>query len=159
MTHTIKLGIIGLSSGNGHPYSWSAIFNGYDPNAMKSCGFSIIPEYLSRQKFPEDSIKEAKVTHIWTQERKISEHVAKATQIPYIVNELEELVGKVEAVLLARDDYENHFRMAQPFINSLMPIFIDKPIEVTLDNAKRIFDIERYKGQIFTCLFATKGTD
>ena len=25
---TLKLGIIGLSEGNGHPYSWSAIFNG-----------------------------------------------------------------------------------------------------------------------------------
>lgn len=26
----ISLGIIGMTPGNGHPYSWSAIFNGYD---------------------------------------------------------------------------------------------------------------------------------
>ena len=29
----LKLGIIGISNGNGHPYSWSAIFNGYDTTA------------------------------------------------------------------------------------------------------------------------------
>jgi hypothetical protein len=27
---TVRLGIIGASPGNGHPYSWSAFFNGYD---------------------------------------------------------------------------------------------------------------------------------
>ena len=27
----IRLGIIGMTEGNGHPYSWSAIFNGYNP--------------------------------------------------------------------------------------------------------------------------------
>ncbi len=26
----IKLAILGLTPGNGHPYSWSAMFNGYD---------------------------------------------------------------------------------------------------------------------------------
>ena len=43
---TLKLGIIGLSSDNGHPYSWSAIFNGYDPEEMARCPFPGIPEYL-----------------------------------------------------------------------------------------------------------------
>ena len=32
---TLKLGVIGLSEGNGHPYSWSAIFNGYDSVEME----------------------------------------------------------------------------------------------------------------------------
>ena len=27
---TIRLGLIGISKDNGHPYSWSAIINGYD---------------------------------------------------------------------------------------------------------------------------------
>jgi len=31
----IKLGIIGTSQGNGHPYSYSAIFNGYNKNEVK----------------------------------------------------------------------------------------------------------------------------
>ena len=31
----LKLGVIGMSEGNGHPYSWSAIFNGFDREEMK----------------------------------------------------------------------------------------------------------------------------
>lgn len=30
----IRLAILGLSPGNGHPYSWSAMFNGYDKELM-----------------------------------------------------------------------------------------------------------------------------
>ena len=64
---TLKLGIIGLSEGNGHPYSWSAIFNGYDHNSMKDCGYPVIPEYLKKQNWPNDQIKDARVTSVWTQ--------------------------------------------------------------------------------------------
>ena len=77
----VKLGVIGLSEGNGHPYSWPAIINGYDPFYMKDCGFPVIPEYLEQQTFPQDKIPNAEVTHIWTQDLKLSEHIAKATYI------------------------------------------------------------------------------
>jgi hypothetical protein len=30
----IRLGVIGMTEGNGHPYSWSAILNGYDRARM-----------------------------------------------------------------------------------------------------------------------------
>ena len=43
-----------MSEGNGHPYSWSAIFNGYNRDEMKNCIFPVIPEYLNNQVFPED---------------------------------------------------------------------------------------------------------
>ena len=59
MNKILNLGIIGGSEGNGHPYSWSAIFNGYDPNAINDCAFPSIPIYLSKQKFPDDQIIEA----------------------------------------------------------------------------------------------------
>ena len=75
----IRLGVIGLSSGNGHPYSWPAIFNGYDPVAMEGCGFPIIPRYLEKQQFPKDAIAEAKVTHVWAQDKKIASNIAKAS--------------------------------------------------------------------------------
>ncbi|MHB9025001.1 MAG: hypothetical protein ACYC7E_12660 [Armatimonadota bacterium] len=31
----ISLGMLGCTSGNGRPYSWSAIFNGYDRELMQ----------------------------------------------------------------------------------------------------------------------------
>ena len=65
----LRLGLLGMSSGNGHPYSWSAICNGYDPLLMEDCGFPVIPRYLEKQKYPDDFIHEATVTHVWTQDR------------------------------------------------------------------------------------------
>lgn len=147
----IKLGIIGLSPGNGHPYSWSAIFNGYDSEKIKLCPFPVIPDYLSKQKFPQDSIAGAKVTHIWTQDPQISKQVAGASKIPHIVSNISDLIGQVDGILLARDDAENHFNMAEAFIKAGLPIFIDKPLAYTVNEAKKIMALETYPGQIFTC--------
>lgn len=147
----LKLGIIGLSVGNGHPYSWSAIFNGYVPAVMADCGFPVIPEYLSHQKFPDDCIPDARVTHIWTQDEAISRHVAAASNIPNVVGRAEDMIGQVDAILLARDDPENHYEMAKPFIEAGLPIYIDKPLAVSREEAERIYALEKYSGQIFTC--------
>jgi len=147
----LKLGIIGLSEGNGHPYSWSAIFNGYNQKYMRNCPFPVIPQYLSKQKFPDDAIKNAKVTHIWTQNKSLSKHIAKASNIDNVVYAYKDLIGKVDAILLARDDYQNHYEMSKPFIEAGLPVYIDKPLTNTLRDAKKIYSLEKFKNQIFTC--------
>lgn len=147
----LKLGILGLSEGNGHPYSWSAIFNGYNPKYMQECPFPSIVQYLSRKKYPNDFIAEAQVTHIWTQDEDISCHIAKASKIPFVVGSYEEMVDKVDAVLLARDDAENHVKYAKPFLEMGMPIYIDKPVALRNKDAEHLFSLQKYSGQIFTC--------
>jgi predicted dehydrogenase len=125
---TLRLGVIGLSEGNGHPYSWSTIINGdYDADAMEQCGFPVIPAYL-RANRDTLGVDGARVTHVWTQDRAISAHVAKASHIQTVCDRLEDMVGAVDAVLLARDDPEQHVAMAKPFIDAGVPIFIDKPL-------------------------------
>ena len=151
MGRKVRLGIIGLSKGNGHPYSWSAICNGYDPEAMASCPFPVIPEYLSKHRFPEEFIQEARVTHIWTQDRSVSQEIAKASKIEKIVDNYTDLIGKVDGILLARDDSETHYELSAPFIQAGLPIYIDKPIATTVEEAERIYSLERYENQIFTC--------
>ena len=130
----LKLGIIGLSDGNGHPYSWSAIINGfYDPAAMADCGFPVIPAYL-RVNRDTLGIDGARVTHLWTQDAAISAHVARAAGIEHVVSDMTDMIGSVDAVLLARDDPENHRAMAQAFIDADVPIFIDKPLAFCADD-------------------------
>lgn len=148
---TLKLGVIGLSEGNGHPYSWSAIFNGYDTAAMEECGFPVIPRYLEKQRWPEDAISEAQVTHIWTQDAALSGKVAKASRISQVVQYPEDMIGKVDAILLARDDAETHFQLAAPFIMAGLPIYIDKPICLSLAELDEFYALQKYPGQIFTC--------
>ncbi len=151
MAKIMKLGILGMSEGNGHPYSWAAIFNGYDPKAMASCPFSVIPEYLAKQNFPADSISDAKVTHIWTQNSQISEHIARASLIEHVVDNYCDMIGQVDAILLARDDAENHFEMSRPFLKAGLPVFIDKPIALNRRDLEMILALEQYRGQVFSC--------
>ena len=148
----IKLGVIGMSEGNGHPYSWSAIFNGFDNKYMKDCPFPVIPNYLSTQEFPKDFLtQDAQVTHIYTQDKKNSHHIAKASKIPNIIDSPQEMIGKIDALLLARDDAENHFQFAQPFLEVGIPIFIDKPLAHSLKAANNLFELQEYESQIYTC--------
>lgn len=147
----LRLGIIGLSPGNGHPYSWSAICNGYDPGAMASCGFPVIPAYLGKQEWPAARLDGVEVTHVWTQDRPLSEAVAAAAHIGAVVDKPADMIGCVDGVLLARDDAENHAKFALPFLTAGMPIYIDKPLALTSAAADALYAEERFPGQIFTC--------
>ena len=147
----IKLGVIGISEGNGHPYSWAAIFDGYNKALMEECGFPSIPRYLAKQNWPDCKIEEAQVTHVWTQNIHLSQHIADTCFIDCVVGELQEMIEEVDAVLLARDDAENHFYHASPFLKSGVPVYIDKPISYSVKGLREIYELEQFPGQIFTC--------
>jgi len=152
MAEKLKLGIIGMSEGNGHPYSWGAIFNGYNDEYMKHCEFPVIYDYLSKQNFPEDSLGHlANVTHVWTQDKTISKNIANSAKISNIVDSTTDMIGEVDAVLLARDDAENHVEMSLPFLKAGLPVFIDKPFALSVADAKIMLNAQINPNQIFTC--------
>lgn len=151
MNSQLRFGIVGLSPGNGHPYSWSAICNGYDPEEMSRCPFPAIPRYLRQQQFPADAIPDVCVTHVWTQDRQVSKQIAAASRIEHVADEPEAMIGAVDAVLLARDDAENHFRLAAPFLDAGLPIYIDKPLALSVAGAHALYRRQVRPGQIFTC--------
>lgn len=156
----LRLGILGMSAGNGHPYSWSAIFNGYDRATMSTCPFPGIPAYLGQRKFPEEFLSElGRVSHVWTQDRDLSEHIAQATLIQHVVNTPDEMIGHVDAVLLARDDAENHLRLAEPFLTGGLPIFVDKPLALRLSDADKLLAMQKYEGQLFSCSALRYGAE
>jgi predicted dehydrogenase len=148
---SIKLGVIGLSEGNGHPYSWSAICNGYSMEHIKACEFPVIPQYLAKQSWPDARISGVEVTHIWTQDAELSIRVAKASQILHVVDEPTAMLGQIDALLLARDDAENHLALATAFLKEGIPIYIDKPIALSLEGLAALYKFQQYEGQIFTC--------
>lgn len=147
----LRLGLLGLSEGNGHPYSWAAIVNGYDAAEMAACPFPTIPRYLAEHRFPEEAVGGARVTHIWTQERALSEQIAAASRIEHVVGDPAEMLGAVDAVLLARDDAERHEELAGPFLDAGLPIYIDKPLATNAVTARRLFSRQIEPRQLFTC--------
>ena len=139
----IRLGIIGMTKGNGHPYSWSAIFNRYDKEAMtKECPFAGIPVYLNKEDYDTIGIPGAKVVMVHCDQHKDAEHVAKLSLVPEIAETPEEMIGKVDAVIIATDIGGEHVRRAMPFIEAGIPLFIDKPL---CDNAE---DLEFFRRAI-----------
>lgn len=127
----LKLGIIGMSPGNAHPYSWSAIINGrYDADEITKIGYPGVSAYLNANR-DTLGITSSQVNYVWTQDRKISESIAGTTGIENIAEKLTDMIGHVDAVLLSRDDPENHVVMAKPFLDAGIPLFIDKPLAIT----------------------------
>ena len=125
----IRIAMLGRSEGNGHPYSWSAIINGgYDEEMMKVCPFPIIYEYLSGQPKENLGITGAKVTHIWAEDKEEAQRIAKTSLIENVVDDPEDVIGKVDAVIIAEDVGSRHLSLALPFIKRNIPIFIDKPL-------------------------------
>jgi predicted dehydrogenase len=120
--------MLGMIEGNGHPYSWSAIVNGYDPVEMAKCPYAGIPKYLGGQPLESVRIPGARVTHIWTDDPADATRVAKAALIEHVVAKAEEVIGQVDAAIISTDDGDDHVRRARPFIEAGLPVFVDKPM-------------------------------
>ena len=127
--NNIRLGVIGMTEGNGHPYSWSAMFNRYNVEAMtKECPFPAIPTYLNKENWETMGIPGAKMEMVYCDNRKDAEHVSKLSLVPTVVDKPEDMIGKVDAVIIATDIGSQHVRRAKPFIEAGVPLFIDKPL-------------------------------
>lgn len=132
----IRLAMLGMVDGNGHPYSWSAIFNGYDRAAMASCPYAAIPEYLGKQPPETLGVSGARVTHVWTDDPADAPKVAKASLIPNVVERPEDVIGEVDAVIVATDKGWEHVKRCRPFVEAGLPVFVDKPLVDNLDDLR-----------------------
>jgi hypothetical protein len=128
----LRLAMLGMVDGNGHPYSWSAIFNGYDREKMAVCPFPAIPAYLGREPTEAFGIDGARVTHVWTDNPGDAPRVAAASRIPNVEARPEDVIGKVDAVVVATDIGHEHVERCRPFVEAGLPMFVDKPL---VDNA------------------------
>lgn len=139
---SIRLAMLGMVDGNGHPYSWSAIFNGYDREKMAACPFPAIPAYLDKQAEDEFGITGARVTHVWTDDPAEAPRVAAASRIPNVVAKPEDVIGEVDAVVIATDIGHEHVERCRPFVEARLPMFVDKPL---VDNAA---DLAVFRGWV-----------
>jgi predicted dehydrogenase len=125
---TLRLGILGLSPGNGHPFSFSAIVNGYDGDAFARAGWPVIHAYLQHRRADEFGIADARVTHAWTQDPGVTAALCAGCRIAQAVARPEDMLGQVDAAIVARDDQDSHWPLARPFLEAGVPVFVDKPL-------------------------------
>jgi len=142
--------MLGMIPGNGHPYSWSAIINGYDRAAMAGCPYAGIPVYLGAQPHESVRVPGVQVTHLWTDNPAEATSVAKASLIPHVVARPEDVIGHVDAVLVSTDDGTDHVRRARPFVEAGLPVFVDKPLASTLEELRTFITWEKAGARILS---------
>lgn len=146
----MRLGIIGTSPGNGHPFSFSAIINGYEEKGFIQAGWSVILDYLRVREPADFGFPDVTVSHAWTQDEATTAALCQACRIKHAVREPEEMIGKVDAVIVARDDAPSHWPLAQPFLNAKLPVFIDKPLTLA-QNELTTFWPYLCEGRVMSC--------
>lgn len=63
-----------------------------------------------------------------------------------IVDAPESLIGMVDAVMIEYNEGAKHLEASKPFIEAGLPVFIDKPLACSLEDAKKIFQLAESKG-------------
>jgi hypothetical protein len=124
----LNIGIIGMTEGNGHPYSWSAMINGYDDRHMAGNPYPGIYAYLKKQPEQTIGIPGVRVSHIYCDNKADAADVAKCSLIENIAAKPEDMIGQVDAVIVATDIGSEHVERCRPFIEADIPILIDKPL-------------------------------
>jgi predicted dehydrogenase len=145
-----RVAMIGMSEGNGHPFSFSAILNGFSPDGLARSGWSVIYDYVRKQDPSAFGIDDLQVTHAWTQNPEVTKALCDACLIPNAVNEPGDLIDQVDAVIVARDDFEKHWALARPFLEAGLPVFVDKPLALSPDD-ERLFRPYLLRGKLMSC--------
>jgi predicted dehydrogenase len=143
--NNIRLAMLGMVEGNGHPYSWSSIINGrFDANVIANCGYPVIGQYLGAEPKENLGLRGAQVTHVWCDDPAQARQVAAAAYIPNVVDRSEDVIGHVDAVIIATDIGHEHVERARPFIEAGLPVFIDKPLT---DNREGLAQFTAWHGK------------
>lgn len=145
-----RIGVAGISEGDGHPFSFSAIINGFSEDGMAASGWSGIHEYVRRKDRSEFGVADLAVTHAWTQDPEVTARLCHASLIPNVCGSLHDFLGNVDAVILARDDHESHWDMARPFLEAGVPVLVDKPLSVEPQELQRFLPYLE-SGQLMSC--------
>ena len=46
----LRFAMLGMIDGHGHPWSWSAIVNGFDLQKLAACPYPVIPQYRGARR-------------------------------------------------------------------------------------------------------------
>jgi GFO/IDH/MocA oxidoreductase family protein len=144
-----RLAMIGMNVGNGHPYSWSAIVNGYDRTQMQASPYPRIADYLSREHTP--ALSGARVTHVWSARRAEAEHVAKTCGIPHVLDGPADAVGRVDAVVIPTDEADQHRGLAEPYLRAGLPVLVDKPLALSESDLEWFAGFAAVPGRLMSC--------
>lgn len=97
------------------------------------------------------SMQDMQIVAIYGDEdRAESEKVQALFPDAVIVDKVEDMLGKVDAVMITSRDGKHHFPYAKAFLEARIPLFVDKPFTVTLEDAKALVALAK-KNRVPLC--------
>ncbi len=87
----------------------------------------------------------ARVVAIWGETKKFAEETAKKGQIPTIVNDPEDMIGMIDAVVVDHRHPKYHVPATIPFIEAHIPAFVDKPFCYRVSEGIKLIKLAREK--------------
>ncbi len=116
----IRIGIIGAE--NSHTVGYGKMFN-------------------TDKKFPG-----VEVLYVWGETDEFAKKAAEKGNIPNIVKDPLEMMGKIDALIVDHRHAKYHLEAATPFIKEGIPTFIDKPFCYRVDEGKEFLAMARKYG-------------
>lgn len=92
----------------------------------------------------------AQVVGLWGAEPERTKEVSEKGQIPLIVEKPEDLIGKVDAILVVDRHGDLHLPHALPFLEAGIPVYVDKPLTISLGDAVQLFETSRTNNALMT---------
>ncbi len=126
----VRVGIIGLDTS--HSIAFTRILNNPDASELMS-------DYQVVAAYPHGSPDiESSVNRIPAYTEEIRQYGVK------IVDSIQELLPMVDMVLLETNDGRPHLEQALPVLEAGKPLFVDKPVAASLEDAVAIYEAAEY---------------
>ena len=103
--------------------------------------------------------EDVRAVAIWGQEAERTREVAEKGKIETIVATPEEMIGLVDAVFVEDRHGGLHAEHALPFLERGLPVFVDKPIAISLEDVGRIIAAANASGSFLTSFSSLRITE
>jgi predicted dehydrogenase len=87
-----------------------------------------------------------------------TKEVAELGKIPEIVEDFRDLIGKVDAVLVVHRHGDLHAEHAIPFLEAGIPVYVDKPFAVSLEDCHRMLAAAKAGNTVLTSYSSLRWT-
>jgi len=127
-----------------HGKYFARLYNGCDPELWAKHGAGGDPDAGRR-------MDDARIVKVWDEKRADAEALAAMCRIERVCDDPAEAGRDVDGILLADDCTMKHYRFADPLWQFGLPMFIDKPLAGTLEEAEAVVEkAERHSVPIFS---------
>ena len=93
----------------------------------------------------KEAFSDVEVIGVYSDDRGDAERLKENFNVP-ILESFSEAVGRIDGLVITARHGDNHYRYAKPYIESGIPMFIDKPITVREDEAVELMRALKARG-------------